>query len=119
MGRKRYRGPDRRPSLRLAYPPEHRSVLATKSGELEVLDVSPKGLCLLNPEEIRFSGWFRGVLKFLCGDCVMVAGQVAWEKHGCVGVHLTVSDIPHTLILKEQHELARLATEPALGRAQK
>ena len=110
MGRKRYWGPDRRPSLRLAYPPEHRAVLATRSGELEVLDISPKGLCLLNPEEIPYAGWFRGLLKFLNGDCLAVAGQVAWQKHGCVGVHLTVSGVSPALILKEQNHLAHMTS---------
>ena len=100
-----YQGPGRRKNLRLAYPPEFRPILVIEGQKLEVADISEKGLCFLNPDNVRFTGVVKGRLHFLDGDGVVVAGLVAWEKEGLVGLHLTRDGIPYELFFKEQQNV--------------
>lgn len=101
MKRVSYRGQRRREHLRLAYPSEFRPILVIEGQKLEVSDISKKGLCFLNPDEIRFSGVVKGRLHFLDGDSILVAGLISWENDGLVGLHLTRDGIPYELFFKD------------------
>ena len=108
MKRVSYQGQGRREHLRLAYPSEFRPILVIGGQKLDVVDISEKGLCFLNPDKVGFTGVVKGRLHFLDGDSVVVAGLVAWENDGLVGLHLTRQGIPYELFFKEQHNVVFL-----------
>ena len=75
---------------------------------MEVVDISEKGLCFLNPDKVWFPGVVKGRLHFLDGDGIVVAGLISWENDGLVGHHLTRDGIPYELFFKEQQNVVFL-----------
>ena len=67
-----YGGPERRRYFRLSYPPDARPTFKVRTHELEVLEVSEKGLRFLNDKEVKLAEWVRGTILFHDGELLFL-----------------------------------------------
>jgi len=105
QGKDKYLGSERRKFVRLTYPPKKRPVLKVKNYELEVLDVSERGMRLLNYKQHKIDQNIRGTIVFLCGISIEVAGEIAWQYRNELGLFTT--RIPRSIIEEEMYALLR------------
>lgn len=98
QGKDKYK-PEKRNFARLIYPSSKRPILTIKEHKLEVIDISEKGLKLLNPMQIELGENVNGKLVLLSGKPHDITGKVIWQAEGTFG--LLVTRIPRSIVVEE------------------
>ena len=96
-----YGGIERRRYFRLTYPPDAGPTFKVRTHELEVLEVSEKGLRFLNDKEVKLAEWVRGTIRFHDGELLDLEGRTVRKQGDEIALNL-VTPIPFPRILKEQ-----------------
>jgi len=104
MKNKKYKGPERRKSLRVTYAPDKRPVLKVGENEFEVADISEMGLRFFNDRKIEFRHRVRGTVKLLCGESIDVEGMIVRKKR--IDIYMNVNNpILKNVLMKEQQQI--------------
>jgi hypothetical protein len=90
----------KREFARLVYPPTKRPTLKYKDHELEIIDISEKGLKLSNEGQIDLGRLIHGEAILLSGRSVHVDGEIAWSLNNEVGLLMAL--IPSSVIAEER-----------------
>lgn len=104
--------PNNRESYRLHYPDDQRpKIMVAQAGskagrrlQLEVLDMSEKGLSLTNNDLLGIGETVFGTILFPRGESLSVTGTVVHRGEVKLGVNLHCF-IPHSVYMKEQRRL--------------
>lgn len=96
-----YGGPERRRYFRLTYPPGGRPAFKVRNYDLEVLEVSEKGLRFVNDKDVKLAEWVRGTITFHDGDMSELEGRIVRKDGDEIALNL-ITPIPFPRILKEQ-----------------
>ena len=96
---------ERRAFGRLEYPVTNRPLLKCGEHELQIINISEKGLKLLNDEKIELSRFIQGEAVMLCGKSVTVDGEVSWSLNNEVGLFKVT--IPDSIITEDRHILSK------------
>lgn len=91
---------ERRAYKRLGYPPDRRPTLKFGPHELEILNISERGLKLSNPDKLSFDQVTDGRTVMLSGKQITVNGKVAWSLNREVG--MVMDPIPKAIIDEEK-----------------
>jgi hypothetical protein len=94
----------RREFARLEYPTAVRPRLKYGENELEIIDISEKGIKLSNEAQIDLGRVIHGEAILLSGRSVHVDGEVAWSLNNEVGLLMAL--IPGSIIAEEKRVLA-------------
>lgn len=73
--------------------------------KLEVIDISERGMKLLNYRQHRIDQNIQGTVELLSGISIDVAGKIAWQFRNELGLFIT--HIPRTIIEEERYALLR------------
>ena len=101
MKNKKYKGPERRKSLRVTYAPDKRPVLKVGENEFEVADISEMGLRFFNDRKIEFRHRVRGTVKLLCGESIDVEGMILRKKRSDIYMNVN-NPISKNVLMREQ-----------------
>jgi PilZ domain len=104
MKNKKYKGPERRKSVRVTYAPDRKPVLKVGENEFEVADISEMGLRFFNDRKIEFGHWVRGTVKFLCGESIEVEGMIVRKKRSDIYMNVNIP-IPKNILMREQQQI--------------
>ena len=96
---------EKRKYSRLVYPSSKRPLLKLGEHELEIIDISERGLKLLNDKEIEFDRILHGEAVLLSGKTIIVDGEVSWSLNKKYG--LFVYSIPGSIIAKEKRIISK------------
>ncbi|MBU0988261.1 MAG: PilZ domain-containing protein [Proteobacteria bacterium] len=99
QGRDKYTGQERRKFARLVYPPSKRPILKIKNCELEVIDVSERGMKLFNYMQHKLDYKILGTVFFPSGMSIEINGEIAWQYKNEIGLFNT--RIPRFIIEEE------------------
>jgi hypothetical protein len=103
--RDKYTGPERRKSYRLVYPPKKRPMLKYGNHELEIVDISERGMRLFNYNNHKIKPNIQGTIVFSSGLSIDVKGKIAWHYKNELG--LFTNNIPRSIIEEEMYSLLR------------
>ena len=109
QGRDPYAGAERREYVRLLFPPQKRPVLKIGKYQVEVVDISEKGMKLFNYMQHKFEPNIQGVIIFPSGASYEVKGDIAWQYKKELG--LILNPIPRFIIEGEVEYLLRYFQE--------
>lgn len=90
---------------RIVYPPTNRPSLKYGDHELEIIDISEKGLKLSNEGQVDLGRLIHGEVILLNGRSIHVDGEVAWSLNNEVGLLMAL--IPSSIIAEERRVLSR------------
>ena len=96
--------PEKREFARLVYPPAKRPTLKVGENELEIIDISEKGVRLLNNNQVNLDKSIYGEALLLSGRSINVDGEVAWNNNNEVGLLMAL--IPSSIIAEERRILS-------------
>lgn len=96
--------PGRREFARLVYPTTNRPTLKYKDHELEIIDISEKGLKLLNNSQRDLGQLIHGETILLSGRSVHVDGKISWSLDNRIGLLMAL--IPSSIIAEERRVLS-------------
>ena len=96
--------PEKRKFFRLEYPPTKRPTLKFGEKELEITDISEKGLKLLNNKQIELDSLIYGKAVLLSGRSISVDGEVVWSRNNEIGLLMVL--IPSSIIAEERRVLS-------------
>jgi hypothetical protein len=94
-----YKAVNKREYVRLHYPPLKRPKLQIKGQEIDVIDISEKGVKILKDNKAKFNECLIGTLALLSGKFLDLAGKIIWEGDSFAGVLTT--RIPKSVIVGE------------------
>lgn len=80
-------------------------MLKYRDYKLEVIDISERGMKLLNYRQHRIDQNIQGTVELLSGISIDVAGKIAWQFRNELGLFIT--HIPRTIIEEERYALLR------------
>jgi hypothetical protein len=92
--------PEKREFNRILYNPQKRPKIQIDTHAFEIVDISEKGLGLVNDKKVPLDVMIQGKLTFLCGESVDIAGTILWEQDNILGIQFD-SLIPSDKITKE------------------
>ncbi len=95
----------KRKFARLVYPTTNRPTLKYKDHELEIIDISEKGLKLFNDSQIDLDQLIHGEAILLSGRSIHVDGEISWSLNNKFGLLKTI--IPSSIIAEERRILSR------------
>jgi hypothetical protein len=104
MEKENFKGPERRSCNRIIYNPKERPRLKIDAHFLEVVDISEKGLRLINDKNIELDVKIQGTLTFLSGESVDIEGSIIWQEGNTLGLQFK-DLIPSEIIYKEQRHI--------------
>lgn len=96
---------EERKYFRLEYPLTKRPPLKVGEHRLEIINISERGLKLLNEKKIEFDRIINGKAVLLSGKTISVEGEVAWDLNYEVG--LLIDSIPGSIIAEEKRILSK------------
>ena len=96
---------ERRKDIRLVYSPTFRPVLKIKKRTLEVLDISEKGMKILNYKQFQLGEQVSGTAVFSSGKKIELIGKIKWQLKDQFGIFVT--RIPKSVILEEVQMLLK------------
>jgi len=94
-----YKAEDKREYVRLNYPSTRRPKLQVKGYEMDVIDISEKGIKILKSRQAKFNECVIGTIALLSGKLLDLAGKIVWERDSYVG--LLTTRIPKSVIVGE------------------
>jgi len=92
---------NQRRHVRVAYPEGRQPMIRIRKHQLPVADISEKGLCFVNIQNIKLGKWVRGEITLHMGSTLVVEGQVVRKKKDAIGLSL-ITPIPYKTILAEE-----------------
>ena len=98
-GKDKYEHTEKRAYARLVYPSLRRPKLKIKENELEVIDISEKGVKFIKGKHQTLSECVHGTTMLLSGKAIEIAGKIVWESDNQVG--LLVAQIKESVIIDE------------------
>ena len=98
-GKDKYEHTEKRAYARLVYPSLRRPTLKIKDNELEVIDISEKGVKFIKDKHQTLSECVHGTTMLLSGKSIDIAGKIVWESENEVG--LLVAQIKESVIIDE------------------
>ncbi|MBL7181408.1 MAG: PilZ domain-containing protein [Desulfobacterales bacterium] len=96
---------ERRKFARLVYPPKKRPKFKVREQEMEVIDISEKGIKFLKNKQAEISECVHGTTELLSGNSLDITGKIVWEHNSEVGVLIT--KIPESIIVEEIRTILR------------
>jgi hypothetical protein len=90
---------------RLEYPTTARPTLKFGENLLEIIDISEKGVKLLNDKQLDLGRMIYGEAELLCGKSIHVDGDVAWTTDTEIGLLMAL--IPSSVIAEERRFLSK------------
>jgi hypothetical protein len=96
----------RRKYARLIYPSTKRPLLKFGEHELEIVDISERGLKLSNDKKIEFDRFIHGIAVLLSGKSIIVDGEVSWSLNNENG--LLIDPIPSAVIAEEKRIISNI-----------
>ncbi|MFH1993792.1 MAG: PilZ domain-containing protein [Pseudomonadota bacterium] len=96
---------ERRKFARLVYPPKKRPKFKVREQEMEVIDISEKGIKFLKDKRMKISECVHGTTELLSGNSLDITGKIVWEHNSEVGVLIT--KIPESVIVEEIRTILR------------
>jgi len=98
---------ERREFPRIRHRLNRRPRLVLEGDELEVLDISERGLRFENKADIRLQDWVRGTLVFSDGTTLDINGLVVRKQANTVSLQL-ITTIPTDMLAREhEHHLGK------------
>ena len=73
--------------------------------ELHIVNISEKGLKLLNDKKVELSRFIQGEAIMLCGKSVTVDGEVSWSLNNEVGLFKVM--IPNSIITEDRRIISK------------
>ena len=104
-GEDKYDEPERREFARLVYPPTNRPKFKIREYDMEVIDISEKGIKLFKDEQIDIGQCVHGTAKLLCGKSIDITGKIIWQSEREVG--LLTKPILRSVIIEEIRTVLR------------
>lgn len=111
-----YVGKDKRKFVRLLYPPLIRPMFKIGKFEVEVVDISERGIKLYNYMQHAFGPTIQGTIVFHSGISYEISGKVVWQVSKEIG--LLSNRIPLFIIEEEIDYLLRYYQKMARSRTQ-
>jgi hypothetical protein len=108
---KRLRGKDKskdtekRAYARLVYPSMRRPKLKIKASEMDVIDISEKGVKFIKDKHQALSECVHGTTVLLSGKSIDIAGKIVWKRNNEVG--LLIAQIKESVIIDEIRTVLR------------
>lgn len=99
---------ERRQYERLVYPPTQRPSFKFGQYELEIIDISERGLKLSNDQKVEFERNIQGEAVLLSGKKISVNGEVQWSLNREAG--LLMDRIPSAVIDEEKRIVSEAST---------
>lgn len=100
-----YDAQERREFARLVYPSGNRPKFQVREYEMEIVNISEKGIMFIKTEEINMGQSVYGTAKLLCGKSIGISGKIIWQIENKVG--LLIKPILHSVIIEEIRTLIR------------
>ena len=104
-GSKKVDWSEKREFDRLEYPLRNRPLLKCGEYELHIVNISEKGLKLLNDKKVELSRFIQGEAIMLCGKSVTVDGEVSWSLNNEVGLFKVM--IPNSIITEDRRIISK------------
>ena len=98
-GKDKYEASEKRQYARLVYPSMKRPKLKIREDEMDVIDISEKGIKFRNDKQAIIAECVHGTTLLLCGKSIDIAGKIVWEHDSKVG--LLITQIKESLIIEE------------------
>lgn len=96
---------ERRKFARLVYSSNKRPKLKVRGQEMEVIDISEKGLKILKGQQTKIGDCVHGTTELLSGKSLDITGKIVWEHGNEVG--LLITKIPESIIVEEIRSILR------------
>ena len=109
QGKSIYDGPEKREFVRLIYPPGKRPRLKIREHSFEIINISEKGMKLLNHMQRKLGKKIAGTIIFSNGNSMDITGKIAWKHDKEIG--LLTTRIPQSILIEEVHNLLRKENE--------
>lgn len=104
-GKDRYEDTEKRSYARLVYPSLRRPKLKIKADEMDVIDISEKGIKFIKDKQQTVSECVHGTTVLLSGKSIDIAGKIVWESDDEVG--LLIAQIKESVIIDEIRTVLR------------
>jgi len=104
-GKDKYEETEKREHARLIYPSMRRPKLKIKADEMDVIDISEKGIKFIKGKQQTLSECVHGSTVLLSGKSIEVAGKIVWESDNEVG--LLIAQIKESVIIDEIQTVLR------------
>lgn len=104
-GKDTYEDTEKRSHVRLVYPSLKRPKLRIKENELDVIDISEKGVKFIKDKQQTLSECVHGTTVLLSGKSIDIAGKIVWESDNEVG--LLIAQIKESVIIDEIRTVLR------------
>jgi hypothetical protein len=96
----------KRKYARLVYPSTKRPLLKIGEHELEIIDISERGVKFLNDKEIELDRIIHGSAVLLSGKTIIVDGEVSWSLNR--EYSLLINPIPRSIISEEKRIISKV-----------
>lgn len=96
---------EQRKFFRLVYPLTKRASLILGEHVLEIIDISERGLKILNDKKIEFDRTVHGEAVLLSGKKIRVDGEVSWSLNKEAG--MLINSIQSSIIAEEKRILSK------------
>jgi len=104
-GKDKYEDTEKREHARLIYPSMRRPKLKIKADEMDVIDISEKGIKFIKDKQQTLSECVHGSTVLLSGKSIEVAGKIVWESDNEAG--LLIAQIKESVIIDEIRTVLR------------
>lgn len=104
-GKDKYQAPEKRQYARLVYPSVRRPKFKVKDDEMEVVDISEKGIKFRKDKHQKIGDCVYGTTDLLSGKSIDISGKIVWERNENVGVLTT--QIKESVIVDEIRTILR------------
>jgi len=104
-GKDKYEETEKREHARLIYPSMRRPKLKIKADEMDVIDISEKGIKFIKGKQQTLSECVHGSTVLLSGKSIEVAGKIVWESDNEAG--LLIAQIKESVIIDEIRTVLR------------
>jgi PilZ domain-containing protein len=96
---------EKRKHIRLVFSPENRPRLKVKDHWMEVLNISERGMKILNQGRVKLGLNVLGTVVFSSKKSFEVTGKIVWQHKKEIGMFVSI--IPESIILDEVRALLR------------
>jgi len=97
--------PEKREYARLVYPSMMRPKLKVSENEMDVIDISEKGIKFRKAEHQKIAECINGTAVLLSGKSIVISGKIVWEHDNEIG--LLTTQIKESIIIEEIRTVLR------------
>ena len=98
-------GREKRAFIRLEYPPDKRPKFIIGNDEMEVINISERGLKFVNDPEIPMGKFINGTIVLSKTISIKIKGTIVWSEGNAAGV--LISGVIPQNIMEEQLALTK------------